>query len=99
MVVAGVVAPHHVPQGAGMDGLTAVCLDCGAVFFADSGHACTSASPAGISAPGDRTLIPAATLPDGTPHPDPFLAERGWLAVGGVFQRPDGGGDGEEAAA
>jgi len=34
----------------------------------------------------DRPLAPmAATLPDGTPHADPFLAERGWQAEGGVY--------------
>ena len=29
----------------------------------------------------------AATLPDGTPHADPFLAERGWQAQGGLYVR------------
>lgn len=48
---------------------------------------------------GRHPLAPAATLPEGTPHPDPFLAERGWLVVGGIYQCPDGGGDGEEQAA
>jgi hypothetical protein len=34
------------------------------------------------------TLAPiAATLPDGTPHADPFLAGRGWQAQGGVYVR------------
>jgi hypothetical protein len=33
-----------------------------------------------------RPVAPAAaTLPDGTPHADPFLAERGWQAQGGVY--------------
>jgi len=82
-----------------MNGLTAVCTACGAVFYADSGHACRSGKPAGASGTEDRTLVPAVALPEGTPHPDPFLAERGWLVVGGIFQRPEGGGDGEEAAA
>ncbi len=27
----------------------------------------------------------AAALPDGTPHPDPYLAARGWQAQGGVY--------------
>jgi hypothetical protein len=35
-----------------------------------------------------RTLAPvAATLPDGTPHADPFLAGRGWQAQGGIYVR------------
>jgi hypothetical protein len=29
----------------------------------------------------------AAGLPDGTPHPDPFLAGRGWQALGGIYRR------------
>jgi hypothetical protein len=29
----------------------------------------------------------AAELPDGTPHPDPFLAERGWQVLRGVWRR------------
>jgi hypothetical protein len=34
------------------------------------------------------TLAPvAATLPDGTPHADPFLAGRGWQAQGGIYRR------------
>jgi hypothetical protein len=34
------------------------------------------------------TLAPvAATLPDGTPHTDPFLAGRGWQARGGIYVR------------
>jgi hypothetical protein len=34
------------------------------------------------------TLAPvAATLPDGTPHADPFLAGRGWQAQGGIYVR------------
>jgi hypothetical protein len=71
-----------------MDGMTAVCPRCGHVYFAAQGHACTA-----------RALVPAASLPDGTPHPDSFLAERGWMARGGVFVRATGGGGGEEAAA
>jgi len=55
--------------------------------------------PAGASGTDDRTLVPAATLPEGTPHPDPFLANRGWLVVGGIWRCADGGGDGEEEAA
>ena len=36
----------------------------------------------------DRPAAPAAaTLPDGTPHADPFLAERGWQAQGGLYVR------------
>ena len=36
----------------------------------------------------DRPVAPAAaTLPDGTPHADPFLAERGWQAQGGLYVR------------
>ena len=36
----------------------------------------------------DRPVAPAAaTLPDGTPHADPFLAERGWQARGGLYVR------------
>jgi hypothetical protein len=36
----------------------------------------------------DRRAAPAAaTLPDGTPHADPFLAERGWQAQGGLYVR------------
>jgi hypothetical protein len=33
----------------------------------------------------------AVTLPDGTPHADPFLAERGWQAQGGLYVRHDAG--------
>ena len=29
----------------------------------------------------------ACTQPDGTPHPDPFLAGRGWEVRGGLYQR------------
>jgi hypothetical protein len=29
----------------------------------------------------------AATLPDGAPHADPFLAARGWEAQGGIYRR------------
>jgi hypothetical protein len=29
----------------------------------------------------------AATLADGTPHADPFLADRGWQAQGGIYIR------------
>ena len=29
----------------------------------------------------------ACDLPDGTPHPAPFLADRGWQAIGGVYRR------------
>jgi hypothetical protein len=36
----------------------------------------------------DRPVAPAAaTLPDGTPHADPFLAERGWQTQGGLYVR------------
>jgi len=36
----------------------------------------------------DSPVAPAAaTLPDGTPHADPFLAERGWQAQGGLYVR------------
>jgi hypothetical protein len=36
----------------------------------------------------DRPIAPmAATLPDGTPHADPFLAERGWQAQDGLYVR------------
>ena len=36
----------------------------------------------------DRPVAPAAaTLPDGTPHADPFLAGRGWQAQGGLYVR------------
>jgi hypothetical protein len=84
-----------------MDGMTAVCPACGRVYFLAAGHACRrgSSGPAGTSAQGGRSLVPAATLPDGTPHPDPFLAERGWVARDGVYVRVPGGGDGEEAVA
>jgi hypothetical protein len=35
-----------------------------------------------------RPLAPvAASLPDGTPHADPFLAARGWQARGGLYVR------------
>lgn len=55
--------------------MTSVCGICGTVFWAGDGHAC------------DPADIPAALLPDGTPHPDPFLAERGWQVVRGVYRR------------
>jgi hypothetical protein len=80
-----------------MGGLTAVCLDCGRPYFLAEGHACTS--PAGASATGGRALVPAASLPDGTAHPGPFLAERGWIVIGGIYRRATGPGDGEEAVA
>lgn len=36
----------------------------------------------------DRPVAPmAATLPDSTPHADPFLAERGWQAQDGLYVR------------
>lgn len=95
-----------------MTGPLAVCFTCGAVYYASEGHPCTgrpqdTAGTSGgpriagslLGERGRHPLVPAVTLPEGTPHPDPFLAERGWLVVGGIFQRPDGGGDGEEAAA
>lgn len=84
-----------------MNGPIAVCFTCGAVCYARAGHACAGRphDTAGTSATESPTLVPAVTLPDGTPHPDPFLAERGWLVVRGVFQRPEGGGDGEDVAA
>ena len=35
-----------------------------------------------------RELAPvAATLPDGTPHSDPFLAGHGWQADHGLYVR------------
>jgi hypothetical protein len=43
--------------------------------------------PAGTGVTDDRALAPAATLPDGTPHPDPFLAERGWQVQRGIYIR------------
>jgi hypothetical protein len=47
----------------------------------------TSRKPAGASGPSDRTLAPAAALPDGTPHPDPVLAVKGWQVKDGIYQR------------
>lgn len=95
-----------------MTGPIAVCFTCGAVYYASEGHACTgrpqdTAGTSGgpriagslLGERGRHPLVPAVTPPEGAPHPDPFLAERGWLVVGGIFQRPEGGGDGEEAAA
>jgi hypothetical protein len=41
-----------------------------------------------MSAPKDAPI--AATLPDGTPHPDPVLAAKGWQALGGIYQVPAG---------
>ncbi len=35
----------------------------------------------------------AASLPDGTPHPDPFLAGRGWQARGGIWVRREPAGE------
>jgi hypothetical protein len=32
-------------------------------------------------------LTPARRLPDGTPHPDPRLASRGWQVRGRVYVR------------
>ena len=75
--------------------LTAVCLTCGRPYYVDVGHLC----PGAPQEAGGHSPIPAVTLAEGTPHPDLFLAERGWLIVGGIFRRPEGGGDGEEAAA
>lgn len=95
-----------------MNGPVAVCFACGAVYYAAEGHPCTgrpqdTAGTSGgpriagslLGERGRHPLVPAVTLPEGTPHPVPFLAERGWLVAGGIFQRPEGGGDGEEAAA
>jgi hypothetical protein len=89
-----------------MNGTVAVCFACGRLYYAADGHACTGRplDAAGTSGGprvagsllcerGRHPLVPAVTLPEGTPHPTSFLAERG------VWQRPDGGGDGEEAAA
>lgn len=40
------------------------------------------------SASGGPSMAPAAaTLPDGTPHSEPGLAQRGWQADHGVYQR------------
>ena len=38
---------------------------------------------------GKPTAPEAASLPDGTPHADPFLAGRGWQAERGVYVRRD----------
>jgi hypothetical protein len=44
--------------------------------------------PKTLQPAASRTLAPlAATLPDGTPHADPFLAGRGWQARGGIYVR------------
>jgi hypothetical protein len=44
--------------------------------------------PQTLQPAASRTLAPvAATLPDGTPHADPFLAGRGWQAQGGIYRR------------
>jgi hypothetical protein len=85
-----------------VNGPVAVCFTCGRPYYVSGGHACTGRpqDAATASDPRDRTLAVAATLPDGTPHPDPFLAQRGWIAWHGCFIRAGGGGDdGEEAAA
>jgi hypothetical protein len=37
--------------------------------------------------PAPQLAPVAATLPDGTPHADPFLAGRGWQAQGGIYVR------------
>jgi predicted GIY-YIG superfamily endonuclease len=31
----------------------------------------------------------AATLPTGTPHPDPAMAAKGWIAHGGIYRQAD----------
>jgi len=57
-------------------GQAAVCVACGTVTR--EGDWCCAAPV-------------AAELPDGTPHPDPFLAGRGWIAWHGVYVRAGGG--------
>jgi len=37
--------------------------------------------------PAVRRAPEAASLPDGTPHADPWLASRGWQAERGVYIR------------
>jgi len=46
-----------------------------------------SAKPAVAGAPRDRAPATAAQLPDGTPHPDPFLARKGWQVRRGIYVR------------
>jgi hypothetical protein len=96
-----------------VNGPVAVCFTCGRPYYIAEGHACagrpqdTAGASGGpriagslLGERGRHPLVPAVTLPEGTPHPDLFWAERGWLVVGGIWQRPDpGGDDGEEAAA
>jgi phosphate uptake regulator len=40
----------------------------------------------------------ACAQPDGTPHPDPLLAGRGWQATRGVWQRIAVAGSGQEGS-
>ena len=40
----------------------------------------------------------ACAQPDGTPHPDPFLASRGWQADHGLWQRTGTRAPGQEAS-
>jgi hypothetical protein len=40
----------------------------------------------------------AAAQPDGTAHPDPFLADRGWATERGVYVRNPPGRDAEREA-
>lgn len=46
-----------------------------------------AATPAGTGAPSDRSPVPAASLPDGTRHPDPRLAAKGWQVQRGIYVR------------
>jgi hypothetical protein len=76
-----------------LPGEAAACDACGTVYCLPAGHQCPSGaggSEAGIAlsltAP-PASEATAAQMPDGTPHPDPFLAVRGWQVLGGIWRR------------
>jgi hypothetical protein len=81
---AGAIAGHHHDVTARLLASTATAEG---QQFARSYHH-TAAMPIAGLRDRQRPVAPvAATLPDGTPHADPFLAARGWQARGGVYVR------------
>jgi hypothetical protein len=71
-------------------GETAVCPVCGRPYWAGQQPPCGCVPP--------EPAVCAADLPEGTPHPDPRLAARGWVVVRGIWRRAEGS-SGEDVAA
>jgi hypothetical protein len=62
-----------------------------AAEFADTGRALIADLRQDAAAARGELVPAASSLPDGTPHPEPFLARRGWEVHGGVYQRTAAG--------